>query len=172
MIFVNFNTVLLETVCFYVIYGIYSISSICTFLQYFFNSRTVFGVALLRLPNFCIFVSGCFQYLPGTFVFTLSGIFNYDTICLVAFLTIGTSIGFFALLFGVFASFHWFRFQVFAAPLVKLTGTSMGSPLAPIIHMYPYQFNKSILLPLPIVYVMHYLVLNKQLSCRLHSINI
>ena len=112
--------------------------SICTFAIFFFNTRTVFGVALLRLPyfKFCSVSS-----LPGTFEFTMSGIFDSDTICLVKFPTLGTSIGFFALLFGVFASFHWFRFQVFAAPLVKLTGTSMGSPLAPIIHMYPYQFK-------------------------------
>jgi len=117
--------------------------SICTFAIFFSDTHAVFGVALLRLPNFCIFVSGCFQYLPGTFEFTLSGIFNYDTICLVAFLTIGTSIGFFALLFGVFASFfRWYSFSNFHRSVRKLAGSYMGSPLAPIIHMYPYQFKQ------------------------------
>jgi hypothetical protein len=123
--------------------------SICTFAIFFSDTHAVFGVALLRLPNFCIFVSGCFQYLPGTFEFTLSGIFNYDTICLVAFLTIGTSIGFFALLFGVFASFFaGIRFQIFIAPFENLRGAIWGRPWHPSYTCTHTSSNKSILLPM------------------------
>ena len=97
------------------------------FCNIFFNTRTVFGVALLRLPYFK-FVK--FLICRKLLIHLVRNFWLQHISVLLIIRTFGASFGFSSLISGVFLPFHWY-FSSFLSPLENLRGPIWGRPWHP-----------------------------------------
>ena len=159
MIFVNFCTFLL------LYWKLFAITLFMVFIvfQVFARFCNIFSILVLFLESLSFvnhICNFCHYFFCREFLIRFrSGIFDLNYVFDFALSHFEGSFWLFRPFISGFLPFHWY-FSKFSISELKLAGTYMGSPLAPIIHTYPYQFNMSILLPTSIC--LHYAYLYMQ----------